>query len=292
MTNAVTIYSDIKILPACAGMGLRAPHYRDVWEQRPAVGWLEVHPENYFAAGGKPLRWLENIRGSYPLSLHGVGLSLGSTDPLNSTHLHKLKSLIQRFEPAVVSEHICWGSHGGVYANDLLPLPYTEEALIHLTNRIQQVQDFLQCTILIENVSSYLQYAASTIPEWEFVVELARRSGCRLLVDVNNIYVNACNHRFNALDYLDAIPADLVGEIHLAGFTVKSIADTDVLIDTHSRPVGTAVWQLYHQAIQRFGLVPTLIEWDADIPPLAELVTEVNKAQRILDMEAAHVCVA
>ncbi len=194
-------------IPACAGIGLRAVHFQDVLETRPMLGWLEVHPENYFGAGGKPLYYLEQIRALYPLSLHGVGLSMGSTDPLNSVHLDKLKGLIRRFEPALVSEHVAWGSVGGRYHNDLLPLPYTEEALDHMVQRVSQVQDYLGRQILIENVSSYLQYTVSAIPEWEFVAELANRAGCGLLLDVNNIHVNACNHGFEAEIFLAADPS-------------------------------------------------------------------------------------
>jgi len=247
------------------------------------LGWLEVHPENYFGAGGKPLHYLEQIRALYPLSLHGVGLSMGSTDPLDRAHLDKLKGLIRRFEPALVSEHVSWGSVGGRYHNDLLPLPYTEEALDHMVQRVSQVQDYLGRQILIENVSSYLQYTVSAIPEWEFVAELAKRAGCGLLLDVNNIYVNACNHGFEAEIFLAAVPRDLVQEIHLAGFTVNNLGDGEILIDTHSRPVCTAVWALYRQAVQRFGATPTLIEWDADLPPLETLLDEARRADAILE---------
>jgi len=270
-------------IPACAGIGLRAVHFQDVLATRPMLGWLEVHPENYFGAGGKPLHYLEQIRALYPLSLHGVGLSMGSTDPLNSAHLDKLKELIRRFEPALISEHVSWGSVGGRYHNDLLPLPYTEEALDHMVQRVSQVQDYLGRQILIENVSSYLQYTVSAIPEWEFVAELAKRAGCGLLLDVNNIYVNACNHGFEAEIFLAAVPRDLVQEIHLAGFTVNNLGDGEILIDTHSRPVCTAVWALYRQAVQRFGATPTLIEWDADLPPLETLLDEARRADAILE---------
>lgn len=274
-------------IPARAGIGLRADHYDAVLETLPPVGWLEVHSENYFGAGGKPLDYLERIRAHYALSLHGVGLSIGSTDPLNQRHLAKLKGLIQRFEPTLVSEHLSWSSVGGRYLNDLLPLPYTEDALDHFSKRVVQVQDALGRQILIENPSSYLQYAASAIPEWEFLTVLAERSGCGVLLDVNNIYVSACNHGFDASAYLRAIPRHLVREIHLAGFTVNRFAGSEILIDTHSRPVDPAVWVLYRQAVARFGAIPALVEWDTDLPELAVLVAEAEHADAIL--EECHV---
>ncbi len=277
-------------IPAQAGIGLRADHYREILETRPALGWLEVHPENYFGSGGKPLHFLENIRAHYPLSLHGVGLSLGSTDPLNPAHLRKLRQLIERFQPALVSEHVSWGSVDGRYLNDLLPLPLTEEALQHMVMRVTQAQDYLGRQILIENVSSYLEYQESAMPEWEFVTEIARHSGCGLLLDVNNVYVNARNHGFDAVEFLDNIPADLVQEIHLAGFTVNRLGDKEILIDTHNQRVCDDVWQLYRQAVQRFGIRPTLIEWDADLPPLAVLRDEAQRADAIL--EERHALVA
>ncbi len=269
-------------IPARAGIGLRAPHYREVLETRPAIGWLEVHSENYFGDGGPPIRYLEHIRNHYPLSLHGVGASLGTTDNLDRLHLRKLKSLIARFEPGLVSEHLCWSSVGGRYLNDLLPLPYTEETLGHIVARISRVQEFLGREILIENLSSYLQYKRSTIPEWDFISEVARQSGCAILLDVNNVYVNAMNHDFDPVRYLDAIPVDKVKEIHVAGFTVNRYPEGDVLIDTHSAPVADAVWRLYREALQRFNAVPTLIEWDTDIPSLEVLLEEAHKADRVL----------
>jgi hypothetical protein len=275
-------------IPARAGIGLRAQHYDAVLETRPPVGWLEVHSENYFRAGGKPLHYLERIRAHYPLSLHGVGLSIGSTDPLDRRHLAKLKELIRRFEPALVSEHLSWSSVGGRYLNDLLPLPYTEEALDHLVARVAQVQDALGRQILLENPSSYLQYVESAIPEWEFLVALAERAGCGVLLDVNNIYVSARNHGFDAGAYLRAIPRHVVCEIHLAGFTVNRFDDGEMLIDTHNRPVWPAVWALYREAVQRFGRIPTLIEWDTDVPELAVLVAEAQRADAILEERHAR----
>ena len=261
-----------------AGIGLRAEHYAEFTQTLPSVGFIEAHSENYFGRGGKPLHYLELARRDYPLSLHGVGLSIGSTDPLNEAHLQRLHELIVHLQPALVSEHLCWSSVGGIYANDLLPLPYTDEALRHVVGRIQRVQETLGRTILLENVSSYVEFADTTMGEAEFLAEVARRSGCGLLLDVNNIFVSANNHGFDAQRYLDAIPLGAVQEIHLAGFVAREIDGERILIDTHSAPVADAVWALYRRALRRFGAVPTLIEWDAELPPLAELLAEAHKA--------------
>ena len=261
-----------------AGIGLRPPHYQAILATAPAVSFLEVHSENFFGDGGQPLKYLARFREDYPISTHGVGLSLGSTDPLDPDHLRKLKRLVDAIDPVMVSEHLCWVGVNGRFLNDLLPLPYTAESLEHVVRRVGELQDFLKRPILVENVSSYLEFVDSTIPEWEFVREVARRSGCRILLDVNNIHVNAVNHDFDALTYLDAIPPGCVGEIHLAGFQ-----DTgELLIDTHGTRVCDEVWALYRYAIARFGQVPTLIEWDTDIPALDVLVAEADKANRIL----------
>lgn len=273
------------LIPPRAGIGLRPRHYREMLATLPDTGWLEVHSENYFGAGGQPIHFLERLRAHYPLSLHGVGLSLGSADSLNPAHLTKLRALIARFEPALVSEHLCWCSVGGRYLNDLLPLPYTEEALDHVVGRIQQAQEALGRRLLVENVSSYLEYADTAIPEWEFLAETARRAGCGILLDVNNIYVNAVNHGFDPLDYLAAVPPEAVEEIHLAGFD----ADGPCLIDTHGKPVADAVWDLYQAALERVGPRPTLIEWDTDIPDLPVLLGEARKADTILEGRRALV---
>ena len=261
-----------------AGIGLRAPHYRELLDTLPDIGWLEAHSENYFGRGGQPLRYLERVRQRYPLSLHGVGLSLGSADGLSSTHLLQLKALATRFQPALVSDHLCWGAIGGRHLNDLLPMPYTEEAIDVVCANVGRAQDFLGRQILVENVSSYLEFNASSIPEWAFVAEVARRSGCGILLDVNNIYVSAANHGFDALRYLDGIPAAAVQEIHLAGFDHNG----QCLIDTHGKRVADPVWNLYAEALTRLGPVPTLIEWDTDLPPLATLLDEAARAQAIL----------
>lgn len=270
-----------------AGIGLRAEHYRAVLAERPAVGWFEVHSENYFGLGGAPHYYLEHVRRDYPISFHGVGLSLGSVDPVNHVHVARLKELIGRYEPALVSEHLAWGSVDGVHLNDLLPLPYTEEALGHISARIAAVQDALGCQLLIENPSTYLRYRHSTLPEWEFLREIAARAGCRLLLDVNNVYVSAVNHGFDPEQYLRALPTDRIAEIHLAGHTVKQFPEGRFLIDTHNAPVADAVWTLYRTALDRFGPLPTLIEWDTDLPPLATLVAEARRADECLEARRA-----
>ena len=261
-----------------AGIGLRSPHYQAVLAQAPQVGFLEVHSENFFGDGGPPLKYLARFREDYAISTHGVGMSLGSADPLDAAHVKKLQRLVNAVDPVLVSEHLCWVGVNGRFLNDLLPLPYTEESLLHVVRRVGELQDALKRRILVENVSSYLEFAESTIPEWEFVREVASRSGCGILLDVNNIYVNAVNHGFDAMRYLEAIEPGSVGEIHLAGFQ-----DTgEILIDTHGSAVCEDVWTLYEKAIARLGPVPTLIEWDTDIPALEVLLGEADKANHVL----------
>ena len=274
-------------IPASAGVGLRATHHAQVVSESPRVGWFEVHSENFFADGGPALQTLLQVRERYPVSLHGVGLSLGSTDPLDRTHLRALIELASRVEPAAISEHLCWSSVDGRHTNDLLPLPYTEEALRHVSARIAAVQDALGREILIENVSSYLQFNCSEMPEWEFLAALSNQSGCGILLDINNIYVSAMNHGFDALDYLHAIPRRAVHEMHLAGHSVVQRGAHEFRIDTHAAPVCDAVWQLYRIAIERFGAMPTLIEWDANIPPLTTLIAEAYKADYIMEQRHA-----
>ena len=273
-------------VPAGAGIGLRAAHVRDVLSMRPRTPWFEVHSENYFADGGPALAALARIRADYPVSLHGVGLSLGSTDPLDGAHLAKLQRLIARVEPSLVSEHLCWSSVDGRHFNDLLPLPYTREALDHVCARVSRVQDVLGRELLVENVSSYLAFADATMPEWEFVAALAHRTGCRLLLDVNNVYVNAVNHGFDPDAYVAALPAAAVAEIHLAGFETTAAG----LVDTHGAPVAQHVWDLYARTLARLGPRPTLIEWDTAIPAFAVLEAEAATAQRHL--EACDACAA
>ena len=270
-------------IPARAGIGLRADHSFQVLEERPAVAWLEVHSENYFGAGGRPLDCLERIRADYPISLHGVGLSLGSSDPLSEVHLRRLQGLIGRIEPGLVSEHLSWSSIGGRYLNDLLPLPRTREAACHAAERIARVQDHLKREILIENVSSYLELAGAEMGEAELLVATAERAGCRILLDVNNVYVSSANLGFDPYAYLDAVPSRLVAEVHLAGHTRRRFEDGELLIDTHNALVCEQVWALYRHALRRLGPVPTLIEWDTDLPPLAVLLEEAGRAQDLID---------
>lgn len=269
-------------VPAQAGIGLRPPHFRRVLAERPPVPWFEVHSENFFCAGGEMLRMLQDVRRDYPLSLHGVGLSLGSSDRLHQEHLAKLKTLVQHVQPALVSEHLCWGAVGPRHLNDLLPLPYTEEALDLMVEHVSRAQEYLGRELLMENVSTYLSFTHSTIPEWEFVAGLSRRSGCGLLLDVNNIHVNSVNHGFDPHAYIRAIPAAAVREIHLAGFTAKPGLGAPLLIDTHSRPVSDEVWALYRETLAHVGPVPTLIEWDQDIPELEVLQAEAAKAEGLM----------
>lgn len=273
-------------LPISAGLGLRAPHLRQVRQEMPAIAWFEVHSENYFVSGGPALAVLEEIRQNYPLSLHGVGMSLGGADDLDRDHLRQLKALAERLQPAAISEHLCWSAIGGRWLNDLLPLPYTREALDQVCRHVEQVQETLGRAILVENVSSYLRFRPEEMPEWAFVAEVAKRTGCGVLLDVNNIHVSACNHGFSAVDFLAGIAVGSVGEIHLAGYEEVD----GLLVDTHSRPVYPAVWELYRAALERFGPLPTLIEWDQDIPSLDILRGEAATAQNYLDAtEARHV---
>ena len=258
------------------GLGLRSAHYAEILATAPAIAWFEALSDNYLG-GGLPLHHLTRIRERYPVTLHGVGLSLGSVDPLDAHYLKALKTLVDRIEPAAVSDHLAWVSHGGRYFHDLAPLPYTEEALEHVTERILRVQDLLGRRLLIENLSPYVRFAGCDHLEWEFLGELARRADCFLLLDVNNVYVNAFNHGFDPLTYLDALPAERVKEIHLAGHEEQD----NFLFDTHGRAVQDGVWALYRHALRRFPQVPALIEWDTDIPPLAVLMAEAAKAEAL-----------
>ena len=270
--------SELPATHPLAGIGLRAAHYRSFLEDRPDAGWLEVHSENYFGAGGYDLHMLEHVRREYPLSLHGVGLSLGSADGLRERHLAKLEQLVERIDPLLVSEHLCWGAWGQHHFNDLLPLPYTQEALRLMVERVEQVQTALGRPILVENVSSYLQYRDSAMPDLEFAAEVARRSGCGILLDINNLYVNAMNHGFDPHAALAALPARCVQEIHLAGHARTELC----LIDDHGSRVADPVWSLYEAALARLGRVRTLIEWDTRIPDLDVLLGEARKAETLL----------
>lgn len=273
--------------PTSVGVGLRAPHYQEVLATRPPAGWFEVHSENYFGAGGPPHHYLERVRADYPLSLHGIGLSLGSADALDERHLARLKALIERYEPALVSDHLSWSAIGGRYLNDLLPLPYTEEALAHVAARVRRAQELLGRELLIENPSTYLQYVHSTIPEWDFLAEVARRADCGILLDVNNVYVSAVNHGFEPRAYLRAVPAERVKELHLAGHTRKRYPEGEILIDTHNAPVDEPVWALYEETLALLGPRPTLIEWDTDLPPLAVLLSEAGRARAYVEARDA-----
>ncbi|MFL6663593.1 MAG: DUF692 domain-containing protein [Rhizobacter sp.] len=259
------------------GLGLRPEHYHDVAADRRGIDWLEVISENYMVPGGKPLHFLDTLRRDIPMVMHGVSLSIGGTDPLDLVYLRELKALADRIEPAWVSDHLCWTGIDHHNLHDLLPLPYTEAALAHLTARIGQVQDVLGRRLLIENVSSYVAYASDEMSEWEFVAELARRADCELLLDVNNVYVSSRNHGFDAERYIDAMPRERVRQIHLAGHEDHG----DHLVDTHDHPVCEAVWSLYDYTVRRLGAVPTMIERDDHIPPLAELVAELDVARRV-----------
>lgn len=269
------------------GIGLRSVHYKALLDEQPSIGWLEVHPENYFC-GGAHTYYLEKARERYPLSFHAVGLSLGSSEQVSRDHLQKLKMLADRFEPIRISDHASWSASGNAHLNDLLPFPYNQESIDVLCRNITITQEALGHIILLENPSTYLSFFESTMSEPAFLVEVARRSGCGLLLDVNNIYVQAHNHGSDAYLYLDSIPRDLVGEIHLAGHIRRQFNHGSLLVDTHNQCVCDEVWDLYIAAIQRFGAVPTLIEWDKDIPALCVLVGEAEKAEAILKQERNH----
>ena len=264
------------------GLGLRPQHYPAILDGTPpevahGVDWFEVLSENYMVEGGRPLAKLMAIRARYPMVMHGVSLSIGSTDPLDLDYLARLKALAARVEPAIISDHLCWTGVAGLNMHDLLPLPLTEEALAHVCTRVDQVQTFLGREIALENASTYVTFANDAIPEWEFLAEIERRTGCRLLLDVNNVYVSAFNHGFRAADYIDAIPRDAVAYIHLAGHEHNKT----YIIDTHDHPVVDGVWQLYAHAVRRFGAVATMIERDDKIPPLEELAAELAQARKV-----------
>ena len=261
------------------GLGLRTVHYNEVLTDKPAVDWFEVLTENYMVDGGKPLHYLEKVRELYPLVMHGVSLSVGSTDKLDLDYLRALKALARRIEPGWISDHLCWTGVQGLNLHDLMPLPYTEEALEHVAGRVRQVQDFLGRQILLENVSSYVNYTHSRMSEWEFLAEIAQRSDCYILLDINNIYVSSKNHDFAAEQYLQGVPVERVVQFHLAGHSHNG----KLIIDTHDHPVPDPVWQLYERAVQRFGRVSTMIERDDNIPPLATLLQELDQARNIAE---------
>lgn len=259
------------------GLGLRTDHYEQVLNDRPAIDWLEVISENYMVEGGKALYYLDRIRELYPMVMHGVSMSIGSTAPLNFEYLADLKKLIARVQPEWVSDHLCWTGVHGRNLHDLMPLPYTEQTIAHVVARVEQVQDFLGRQILLENVSSYVTYQASQISEWEFLSAIAERADCLILLDINNIYVSSHNHSFDPVEYLDGVPGDRIRQFHLAGHSYQN----ELIIDTHDHAICDPVWALYQQAVDRFGPVSTMIERDDNIPPLDELIAELDVARRL-----------
>ena len=261
------------------GLGLRKEHYETVLAERPNVDWFEIISENYMVEGGKPLDYLSRIREHYPMVMHGVSMSIGSTEPLDFGYLKRLKALIQRVEPAWFSDHLCWTGVHGINLHDLMPLPYTEEAVQHLVDRVKQVQDYMGRQMLLENVSSYVSYSDSQMSEWEFLRAVSEHADCLILLDINNIYVSAFNHNFDPYTYLTAMPKERVYQFHLAGHTQEN----NLIIDTHDHPIADPVFELYAAAVQHFGRVSTMIERDDHIPPLPELLIELEQVRRIAE---------
>lgn len=259
------------------GLGLRTEHYQTIIEEKPAVDWFEIITENYLVPGGQPLYFLDKIRESYPIVMHGVSMSIGSCDPIDWDYLAQVKALADRVKPQWVSDHLCWTGIQHKNTHDLLPLPYTEEAIHHIAHRIKQVQAFLERPFLIENVSSYVSYNDSTMPEWVFINEILQQADCMMLLDVNNVFVSSINHEFNPLDYIKALPSHRIYQIHLAGHSNMG----DYIIDTHDHEVIDEVWDLYSETLKHHGLISTMIERDDNIPPLAELLTELQQASEI-----------
>lgn len=271
------------------GLGLRPEHYASFSAAEgcggQSVDWLEILSDNYLVPGGKPLYYLDKIRCEYPVAMHGVAMNLGSVDPLDFDYLQAIKTLAHRVEPMIISDHLCWTGASGKRLHDLLPLPYTEETIKHLSTRIRQAQDFLGRRLVIENVSSYME-ADTPMTEWEFLTAIAESADCELLVDINNIYVSSKNHGFDPLDYLQALPATRVRQFHLAGHSISTQSDSTLCIDTHDQPVCDGVWALYEQAVELFGDIPVMIERDGNIPPLQDLVAELAHARNIADTVA------
>lgn len=270
--------------PLGFGLGLRPNHYDAILADGPGVDWFEALTENYLVPGGKPLHYLTRVRERYPLVMHGVSMSIGSSAPLDLEYLRQVRSLAERIEPAWISDHLCWTGVGGKNLHDLLPLPYTEDALRHVVDRVQRVQDVLGRRLVLENVSSYLSFRDSELTEWDFLRSVAERADCLILLDVNNIYVSSINHEFDPRSYLESIPVERVQQIHLAGHQNHG----DYLLDTHDHPVPDPVWGLYRAAVRRFGSVSTMIERDANIPPLAELLAELGAARALAAREIAE----
>ena len=281
-SNAVRV-DEASGLPARGGVGLKPQHFQQVLDTRPDVGFFEVHAENYMVDGGPFHHYLRKIREHYPLSLHGVGLSIGAEGPLDEAHLDRLAALIARYEPASFSEHLAWSTHDGVFLNDLLPVPYDEVTLARVAEHVDQVQSRLKRRMLLENPSTYVEFSASTMSESQFLREVVGRTGCGLLLDVNNAHVSCVNHGRDAMAFIDDLPLDAVGEIHLAGFaTDQDAAGAPLLIDHHGSPVDDAVWGLYARVIARIGSTPTLIEWDNDVPPLETLLAQARRAEDLM----------
>jgi len=259
------------------GLGLRKEHYETILADKPPIDWFEVITENYLVAGGKPLNYLDRIRANYPMVMHGVSLSIGGADALNFDYLRQVKALAERIEPAWISDHLCWTGVNGVNLHDLLPMPYTEEAIRHVVDRVRTVQDFLGRRILLENVSSYVTYAHSEMTEWEFISEVAEQADCLILLDINNIYVSAHNHGFEPSAYLNNVPIGRIQQFHLAGHLNQG----DIIIDSHGDAIIDSVWSLYETALRRFGPISTMIERDDNIPSFSELLAELDQARRI-----------
>ncbi|HAA92247.1 MAG TPA: hypothetical protein DCS82_02275 [Rhodospirillaceae bacterium] len=277
------IFRSPKAVPSRAGVGLKPEHYGDILETQPDIGWFEIHAENYMGDGGPPHHFLSRIREQYPLSLHGVGLSIGAARPLDKEHLKRLKTVNDRYEPGIFSEHLAWSTHDDTYFPDLLPVPYTNETLQVVVDHIDEVQEAMGRQMLLENPSTYVTFETSTMTELEFLTQVTDRTGCGLLLDVNNVFVSATNQDYSAEAYIDAFPLNAVGEIHLAGHAQDSDeTGATLLIDAHDRPVADPVWQLYRRVVTRTGPLPTLIEWDADVPDWATLFAEAQSADALM----------
>ena len=290
MDDGFKAHLSVQTLPAKAGVGFKPEHFSAILETRPAIGWFEVHPENYMGDGGVPHRQLTALREHYPLSLHGVGLSIGGAGPLDQEHLARFAALVARYQPGQVSEHLAWSTHEGHYLNDLLPLPYTEETLSLVARHVDEVQTALKRPMLIENPSTYVRFTDNDMSEIEFLAELRRQSGCGLLLDVNNVYVQAMNHDFDAAAFIDQFPVEHVGEIHLAGHaTTTDETGAPLIIDAHDRRVMDEVWALYRRTIARAGAKPTLIEWDNDIPEWPVLLSEATLADTVMTARRSNV---
>lgn len=276
-------------LPARAGVGLKPEHFAIIMQDKPSVGFFEIHAENYLVEGGPFHKALTAIRQDYPLSIHGVGMSIGGEQPLNKTHLQRVASLVERYQPASFSEHLAWSTHNDIFLNDLLPLPYTRSTMLRVCDHIDQVQNMLRRPMLLENPSTYVEFSTSTMAETEFISEIVQRTGCGLLLDVNNLYISGINHHRDPLEMLHALPLDRIGEIHLAGYAESVDGANDrLLIDSHDSRVSEPVWQLYMETVRAAGPLPTLIEWDSNIPPFPVLLDEMRIAEKLMFERASY----